>query len=375
MLSSPIRPNDPRGQLIHELAGICWDEATMANRAVKSCVEETCRRVMGNDVPFGGKTVILLGDFRQTGPIIPGGSRREIVDASIKSSPLWSQFRVFRLVRPIRNAEDIQFSEWVDSIGEGRITDVRLHDMFPIVTSADDLINFAFPPDILQDPVSCLNRAILAPTNRQINQYNDRILNQVVGEEKMFIAADHIKEADDSGIISPESVLDYVARHTPPGLPDHRLKIKTNAVFRLLRNFSVDQQLVKNVRIVVTHIGMRLITVKIIREQSLSSSSSSSIFPIPEDILIPRISFSHQMHSGHTLFRQQFPLAPAYATTFNSCQGLTLDRVAIDLTRPVFSHGQLYTALTRIRKRSDGIIRMNPGETVTTNVTYNELLL
>ena len=290
----------------------------MANRAVKSCVEETCRRVMGNDVPFGGKTVILLGDFRQTGPIIPGGSRREIVDASIKSSPLWSQFRVFRLVRPIRNAEDIQFSEWVDSIGEGRITDVRLHDMFPIVTSADDLINFAFPPDILQDPVSCLNRAILAPTNQQINQYNDRILNQVVGEEKTFIAADHIKEADDSGIISPESVLDYVAHHTPPGLPDHRLKIKTNAVFRLLCNFSVDQQLVKNVRVVVTHVGMRLITVKIIREQLLSSLSSSSIFPIPEDILIPRISFSHQMHSGHTLFRQASGKSPKNLPALNS---------------------------------------------------------
>src|ERR1700761_8255891 len=47
---------------------------------------------------------------------------------------------------------------------------------------------------------------------------------------------------------------------------------------------------------------------------------------------------------GRTLLRRQFPLAPAYATTFNSCQGLTLDIVGSDiplsvcftLTRSIF---------------------------------------
>ena len=81
-----------------------------------------------------------------------------------------------------------------------------------------------------------------------------------------------------------------------------------------------------------------------------------------EDVLIPCICFTPEV-------RRQFPLAPAYVTTFNSCQGLTLDRVAIDLTRPVFSHGQLYTALTRVRNRTHGLVRLRPGENSTTNVT------
>lgn len=324
---------------------------------------------MDNDLPFGGKTVILLGDFRQTGPIVRHGSRREMVDASIKSSPLWSKFKVFHLIQPIRNAEDIVFSEWVDSIGDGIVTDVPLHEMFRIVTSPEDLISFVFPPEVLRNPFACINRSILAPTNLQIKVYNDLILEQVAGEEKVFVAADHIKEADDSGIISPDSVLDYTATHTPPGFPEHKLKIKTNAVFRLLRNFSIDQRLVKNVRVVVTHVGTRLITVRLIHEQITSIADHS------EDVLIPRITFMHQLQSGHMLYRKQFPLAPAYATTFNSCQGLTLERVAIDLTRPVFSHGQLYTALTRIRNRTNGIIRLNHGDTTTTNITYRELLL
>ncbi|KAF8180457.1 DNA helicase Pif1 like protein, partial [Mycena galopus ATCC 62051] len=79
MLESPIDPSDPRGELIREAALIIWDEAPMANRAVLACVEETCRRVMGNDLPFGGKVIVLLGDFRQTCPVIRWGSRAEVV--------------------------------------------------------------------------------------------------------------------------------------------------------------------------------------------------------------------------------------------------------------------------------------------------------
>jgi hypothetical protein len=68
-------------------------------------------------------------------------------------------------------------------------------------------------------------------------------------------------------------------------------------------------------------------------------------------------------------------LAPAYATTFNSCQGLTLEIVEVDLTRPVFSHGQLYTAPSRIRHHNDAKAHLCPGETTTTNVTYQEILI
>jgi hypothetical protein len=126
MLISPIQPSHPRGQFIHELAALCWDEAMMANRTVKGCVDETCRHVMANNIPFGGKSVILLGDFHQTGPVIRGGSRRKIVDTSIKSSPLWSLFNIYTLIQPIQNAEDIAFSQWVDTIGDGILAEVPL---------------------------------------------------------------------------------------------------------------------------------------------------------------------------------------------------------------------------------------------------------
>lgn len=94
-----------------------------------------------------------------------------------------------------------------------------------------------------------------------------------------------------------------------------------------------------------------------------------------EDILIPRISFTHTLSSGHTLLQQQYPFVPGYMTTFNSCQGLHLDAVSVDVTYPVFSHSQLYTAFSRIQDHCHAIVHIQPGENTTLNVTYPELLV
>ncbi|KAF9561454.1 hypothetical protein CPC08DRAFT_742543 [Agrocybe pediades] len=131
-----------------------------------------------------------------------------------------------------------------------------------------------------------------------------------------------------------------------------------------MRNFSMDRGLVKNARVMVIAIGSRIVTVKLLQEGHSN-----------EEFLIPRIIFTAVLPSKHTLMRRQFPLAPAYATTFNGCQGLTLDKIGVDLTRPVFSHGQLYTALSRIRNRHDGAVLLKEESGGWTfNVTYDELL-
>jgi len=75
-----------------------------------------------------------------------------------------------------------------------------------------------------------------------------------------------------------------------------------------------------------------------------------------------------------TIRRKQFPLRLAYATTFNSCQGLTFDRVGIDARGDVFAHGQLYTALSRVRSRADAWLLIPPDKHDVANIVYNRLL-
>ncbi|OBZ77825.1 ATP-dependent DNA helicase PIF1, partial [Grifola frondosa] len=258
MLISPIEPHHGRGELIREASLIIWDEAPMVNRAVLACVDETCRRVMADQRPFGGKVVVLLGDFRQTCPVVPRGTRRQVIDASIKSSPLWPNFEIHRLSVPIRNAEDPQFADFVDHIGDGAGPEIMLpSSMFNITAAVEEVISFVFPPHILAQPTACLRRAILAPTNLQVDSYNTIILDQIIGQERTYLAADSLKESDEVGITTPDSVLDYVAAHTPTGFPAHALRVKVNGVYRLMRNLSIDRGLVKNTRVCSTGVGRK----------------------------------------------------------------------------------------------------------------------
>ncbi|UYV73536.1 hypothetical protein LAZ67_10004017 [Cordylochernes scorpioides] len=51
--------------------------------------------------------------------------------------------------------------------------------------------------------------------------------------------------------------------------------------------------------------------------------------------------------------RRQFPVKPAFVMTINKAQGKTLKRVGIYLPEPVFGHGQLYVAFSRVQHSSD----------------------
>jgi ATP-dependent DNA helicase PIF1 len=372
LISSSITPSSPRAALLRKTSLIVWDEAPMANRAVLSCVDQALRTSTGVDEEFGGKVVVLLGDFRQTCPVVKYGGREDIIDASIRSSSLWDKMRIFHLTEPIRAAEDLPFAEWLDDIGNGTYSKVSL-DLVDHLDKPDDMIDFAFPADVLSDAYQCAKRSILAVTNRQVETYNNKVLKRVSGTEKTYYATDTVKELDEkdddfehTAELHPSAILDYIAKHTPNGCPPWTLRVKEGGVYRLMRNLSIERGLVKNVRVLVRVVGQRIVTVSKVLADAVDE----------ENILIPRIVLECGMPgSTHVVLRRQFPLAAAYATTFNSCQGLTLDKVAVDLTRPVFSHGQLYTALSRARNRRDCAVLLPDGQSTTRNVVYSELLV
>ena len=118
------------------------------------------------------------------------------------------------------------------------------------------------------------------------------------------------------------------------GFPNHCLELKEGMPIMLLRNINPALGMCNGTRLIILHLGERIIEAKIITGSNVGSK-----------VLIPRIVLtSDDSKWPFILRRKQFPIKVCYAMTINKSQGHSLNYVGLYLPKPVFTHGQFYVA-------------------------------
>jgi hypothetical protein len=80
-----------------------WDEAVMMHRHVFEAVNRSLQDIMVvinpafKFLPFGGLVMVFGSDFRQILPVVPRGTRGDVVAADLNHSNIWQHVRVFKL--------------------------------------------------------------------------------------------------------------------------------------------------------------------------------------------------------------------------------------------------------------------------------------
>lgn len=116
----------------------------------------------------------LGGDFRQVLPVVIGGSRAQIINASFKKSNLWRITKQFTLIENMRVAagENLHNPFFMD-IGESRDPDISpIPECFnrDIENNLESLINFVHPQNQYSP------ESVILTTNRRVAEINNFVI-------------------------------------------------------------------------------------------------------------------------------------------------------------------------------------------------------
>ena len=305
--------------LLRRVSRVIIDEISMVRADILDTVDQILKLQRGNDAPFGGVQMVLVGDFLQLPPVVPHNEAEMLAKMGYSTPYVFSAKcleanppEILQLSRVYRQ-RDPEYLQLLNGIRAG--SDLRnTIDAFNLTCHGPHKENVV--------PV------ILTATNDDAYTHNARELVALTGAKTTF-----------EGLI--EGKFDLKDDKLP--VPEF-LDLKVGARVMTVTN-DRNKQWVNGSSGTVTELNSNSVCIRL--------DSNDEVFVI-EPYTWERVKYAWDNQTQKVVAKvsgkyTQIPLIHAWAITIHKSQGRTLDHARLDIRKGAFAHGQIYVALSRTR--------------------------
>lgn len=316
-------------ELLKHVDTIIVDEASMLRSDLVDGMDLYLRMAFHNNMPFGGKQIVFVGDLFQLPPVVKKGTVDDemLCDLYGIGTPFFYKANVLKRM----NLPKIEFKKvyrqtdntFIDILNKMRVGEVGHADLDILnehVSTSDDMDDYS---------------VILTGFNKKAERINEVKLNALEGDEMVYggIKTGEFKSGD---CPAPEQLRLKIGAQVIFCRNDYSAKCANGTIAKVisLENDEIQVQLEN---------GNKVQVVRTTWESYERVYNRST----------------RRIESQVVGSYRQFPLKLAWAITIHRSQGMTFDRMHFDLSWGTFAAGQAYVAISRMRSL-DGLTLSNP---------------
>ncbi len=315
-------------KIMHKMDTLIIDEASMLRADLIDAIDYSLR-INGGDMskPFGGKQVVFFGDLFQLEPVVQNNEVERYLFSEFYRSHYFFDAKIFEQVhmhcielRKVYRQTDPDFIKLLDSI---RLKNADETDLRSLNTRVDRI--FEPPEDEFYVNLCARNN-----TAAGINEYE---LRKLKGAEYLY-----------KGIIENEFNLKQ--------LPTEQiLLLKEGAQIIFIKNNMEGKWVNGTIAKIKSLLPEKI-------EVQLENGNIEEVKMETWENKLYRWDAGNRRIKSETIGTfKQYPVKLAWAITIHKSQGLTFEKMIVELGGGTFAHGQLYVALSRCRSMEGMVLR------------------
>lgn len=356
-LSASVR--NTLAAVLTDLRIIIIDEVSLCGYHHFVATNSVLQEIFENNEPFGGISIITVGDFYQLPPIRDG----YVFDPpaydpmkKLHGPYLWSYFKMYELTEIMRQKDDVVFAAALNRLRVGRTTeeDNNLFRSRQIDVQGIDITSIWH------------NAIALFYQNAKVDTYNNLFFPSMNTEQIVSPSFDSVtgtgKKSDEVYLLQEAKNM----HHKQTQNLQNELKLCIDARYIVTHNLAVADKIANGATNILRKIVMgktntnQIVPMRVYVEFDNKNAGcqtrSNMVDTMKRDNLfqsnwtpIERIFRSFTVTKNHRQYvvRNQIPLVPAQAQTIHASQGCTYERIIADVSN--LSRSLMYTAIGRAR--------------------------